>query len=37
VSKTNKDLNPDGIAEKYWELYSQQKGDWTLDLNVLGE
>lgn len=36
VSKDDKYLNPDAIAEKYWELYSQSKENWTLDLNVMG-
>ncbi len=37
VSEQDKFLNPTRIAEKYWELYEQGKGAWTLDVDVLGE
>jgi len=35
VSKEDKYLNPTAIAEKFWELYAQEKEAWTLDLDVL--
>jgi hypothetical protein len=36
VSKQDKYLNPDAIGKKFWELYSQEKEDWTLELNIMG-
>ena len=36
VSKEDKFLNPEAISRKFWELYSQQKGKWTEDLDILG-
>jgi hypothetical protein len=36
VSKDDSYLNPNAIAGKFWELYSQEKGDWTKDMDVLG-
>ncbi len=36
VSKEDKYFNPPAIAEKFWELYEQEKGKWTLDLDLLG-
>lgn len=35
VSQEDAYLNPPAIAEKFWELYSQEKEDWTGELNVL--
>jgi len=35
VSVEDKYLNPPAIAEKFWELYSQEKPAWTLDLDIL--
>ena len=35
VSKEDKYLNPDAIAERYWDLYAQKKEEWTFDLDVL--
>lgn len=35
VSPEDKSLNPPAIAEKFWELYSQEKSAWTLDLDML--
>jgi len=35
VSKDDKYFNPPAIAEKFWELYSQKKAGWTLDLTLL--
>jgi hypothetical protein len=35
VSKEDKYLNPDAIAEHYWDLYAQKKEDWTFYLDVL--
>jgi hypothetical protein len=35
VSKEDKYLNPDAIAEQYWDLYGQKKEEWTFDLDVL--
>lgn len=37
VSKEDKFFNPDSIAKKYWELYSQEKSAWTKELDVLGQ
>jgi hypothetical protein len=37
VSKEDKNLNPDAIAEKFWKLYSQEEEQWSLELDVLGE
>lgn len=28
-------LNPTAIAKKFWELYSQHKAEWTIDLTIL--
>ncbi|KAG4433582.1 hypothetical protein IFR05_010929 [Cadophora sp. M221] len=36
VSEDDKFLNPTAIAEKFWELYDQEKEAWTLDLDVMG-
>lgn len=36
VSEDDKVFNPTAIAEKFWELYDQEKEAWTLDLDVLG-
>jgi hypothetical protein len=36
VSRDDKYFNPPAIAEKFWELYSQKKENWTLDLTLLG-
>lgn len=36
VSLDDPFLNPTAIAEKYWELYSQPKEEWTMDFNVMG-
>ncbi|KAF8848993.1 NAD(P)-binding protein [Acephala macrosclerotiorum] len=36
VSPEDKYLNPPAIAEKFWELYSQEKSARTLDLEILG-
>ncbi|PVH76941.1 hypothetical protein DL98DRAFT_517649 [Cadophora sp. DSE1049] len=36
VSEDDKVFNPAAIAEKFWELYDQEKEAWTLDLDVLG-
>jgi hypothetical protein len=35
VNKEDKYLNPDAIAEHYWDLYAQKKEEWTFDLDVL--
>ncbi len=35
VSPESKDFSPMIISEKYWKLYSQEKKNWTLDLDVL--
>jgi len=32
----DKFLNPKAIAEKFWELYSQEKSEWGLELAMLG-
>ncbi|KAM0144699.1 hypothetical protein ACHAP3_000731 [Botrytis cinerea] len=34
VSPEHKYLNPPAIAQKFWDLYQQEKKDWTLDLEV---
>jgi methylmalonyl-CoA mutase cobalamin-binding subunit len=34
VSPNNKKLNPVHIAEKTWELYAQEKGAWTLEVEI---
>ncbi len=34
VSEGDKNLNPGAIAEKFWELYSQDEEKWTQDLTV---
>jgi len=36
VSEDDKVFNPTNLAEKFWELYDQEKEAWTLDLDVLG-
>lgn len=36
VSKEDKYFNPPVIAEKFLELYSQKKEQWTVDLTLLG-
>ncbi|RFU25722.1 hypothetical protein B7463_g10620, partial [Scytalidium lignicola] len=35
VSKEDPYLNPDAIAKKIWELYSQSSDSWTPEINVL--
>ena len=37
VSKEDKNLNPNAIAENFWGLYSQEEEQWILELDVLGE
>ena len=34
VSKGHEYLSPPAIAEKFWELYSQKKENWTLELTI---
>ena len=34
VSKGHECLSPPAIAEKFWELYSQKKENWTLELTI---
>jgi hypothetical protein len=29
-------MNPSAIAEKFWDLYSQVKENWTFDMSVIG-
>lgn len=36
VSPKDEYFSPKRIAEKYWELYAQEKSAWTFDLDVLG-
>ncbi|KUJ13098.1 putative short-chain alcohol dehydrogenase [Mollisia scopiformis] len=36
VSPEDTYLNPPAIAEKFWELYAQEKSAWTFDLEILG-
>jgi len=35
VSPESKDFSPTRIAREFWELYSQEKNNWTLDRDVL--
>lgn len=35
VSPEDKYYNPPAIAEKFWELYSQEKSAWTFDLDLV--
>ncbi|KAE9378631.1 putative NADP(+)-dependent dehydrogenase [Stipitochalara longipes BDJ] len=35
VSWEDKWFNPPAIAKKFWELYTQEKDKWTLDLDLL--
>jgi len=37
VSPEDKYFNPPLIADRYWELYDQEKSAWTFDLDILGE
>jgi hypothetical protein len=37
VSPEDKYFNPPLIAERFWELYDQEKSAWTFDLDILGE
>ncbi|KAN0115521.1 putative NADP(+)-dependent dehydrogenase [Hyaloscypha variabilis] len=37
VSWEDRWFNPPAIAKKFWELYTQEKDKWTLDLDLLAE
>jgi hypothetical protein len=36
VSPEDKIFNPNAIAEKFWEVYSQDKSQWTFEVNIVG-
>ena len=36
VSTQDKYLNPFAIARKFWELYSQAKADWSVEITIFG-
>ena len=37
VSPEDKIFNPKAIAEKFWEVYSQDKGQWVSEVNILAD